>query len=264
MLAAEQDIVVFTSYASNLVNGDTNNREDVFIHDWSSGVTERVNLRSSGGESNSNAYNPSISADGRYVVFESADDALVTMDNNGFKDIFLRDRQNGTTTLVSQNTAGTVGDGPSSDAMISADGNWVVFISQANNFSNNAVSGHPRAYIRDLTQGTTELAFPLLVDYSDVAISHDGRFVAGVAVLPNPDGFNTYVYDRLNDRIWWASSTTDNQDRVFAPITNISISGNGFLTLFDTNAANLSNLDDNGYIDVYGTDVERLQIDSFE
>ena len=264
MLAAEQDMVVFTSYAGNLINNDTNNKQDIFVHDWNSGITERVNLRSNGDESTANAFNPSISADGRYVVFESYDDAMVNSDNNGGRDVFLRDRQTGTTTLVSQNTAGAIGDAESYDAMISADGNWVVFTSLATNFSNLAVSGHPRVYIRDLAQGTTELAFPLLVDFSDPVISHDGRFVAGKGMLPNPDGYNVYVYDRLNDRIWTASSTTDGQDRVLDPLNNISISGNGFLTLFDTSAGNLSDLDNNGYSDIYGTDVERMQIDSFE
>jgi hypothetical protein len=63
--------VAFSSFASNLVAGDTNSRPDVFVHDRQTGATERVSVASDGTEGNHNSYDASISPDGRYVGFYS-------------------------------------------------------------------------------------------------------------------------------------------------------------------------------------------------
>src|SRR5262245_45553834 len=94
--------VAFMSVASNLVSGDTNGRNDVFLHDRQTGVTERVSVgplgeQATGGDSDS----PAISADGRFVAFRSTATNLAPNDTNVSPDIFVRDRQSATTTLVS-------------------------------------------------------------------------------------------------------------------------------------------------------------------
>jgi Tol biopolymer transport system component len=84
--------VTFSSNAGNLVTGDTNNLTDVFICHWQTGTMERVSIRTGGAEGNAPSYHPSISGDGRYIVFASEASTLVASDSNGVKDIFLRDR----------------------------------------------------------------------------------------------------------------------------------------------------------------------------
>jgi archaellum component FlaF (FlaF/FlaG flagellin family) len=84
--------VAFGSFASNLVVGDTNGAADVFVRDLLLGTTERANVDSSGGQANNTSTEPSISADGRYVSFDSQANNLVPGDTNGYPDAFVRDR----------------------------------------------------------------------------------------------------------------------------------------------------------------------------
>jgi hypothetical protein len=82
--------VAFSSFAGNLVTGDTNSKKDIFVHDRQTHKTTRVSIDSSGQELNGNAYTPSISANGRYVAFRPDATDLIAGDTNGFYDIFVR------------------------------------------------------------------------------------------------------------------------------------------------------------------------------
>jgi Tol biopolymer transport system component len=75
--------VAFNSDASNLVSGDTNGASDIFVNDLQTGTTKRISVASDGTQGNNNSYNPSISADGRYVAFYSDASNLVSGDTNG-------------------------------------------------------------------------------------------------------------------------------------------------------------------------------------
>jgi hypothetical protein len=92
-ISADGRYVAFESYASNLVPGDTNGMWDLFVHDRQNGQTTRVSVSSTGAEGNSNSGEPSISADGRYVAFDSYASNLVPGDTNGLWDVFVHDRQ---------------------------------------------------------------------------------------------------------------------------------------------------------------------------
>src|SRR3569833_546803 len=98
--------VAFTSLASNLVSGDTNNAWDVFVHDRSTGATTRVSVSSAGVQGNVTSQSPTITPDGRYVAFGSDASNLVPNDTNGLSDIFVRDRVTGTTRRVSVDSQG--------------------------------------------------------------------------------------------------------------------------------------------------------------
>ena len=87
-LSANGRYVAFSSYASNLVAGNTNARTDAFVHDTRTGTTTRVSVTSDGTEANSGNSTPSLSADGRYVAFASAATNLVAGDTNGLLDSF--------------------------------------------------------------------------------------------------------------------------------------------------------------------------------
>ena len=103
--------MAFHSGATGLVGGDTNARDDIFVHDRQTGVTERVSLAHTGAQANNSSLEPSISADGRYVVFTSHANNLVPNDTNDRADIFLRDRTANTTERISVDSAeGQVND----------------------------------------------------------------------------------------------------------------------------------------------------------
>ena len=96
--------VAFDSEASNLVTGDTNSVIDIFVYDLDTETIERVSIDDGGDEGNNHSQYPSISDDGRYVVFQSAATNLVASDTNNLIDIFLQDRNTDTTTLLSLDT----------------------------------------------------------------------------------------------------------------------------------------------------------------
>ena len=134
-ISADGRWVAFSSFASNLVAGDTNGDYDVFVRDRQLGTTERVNVSTGGAEANSATINAflGVSADGRFVTFTSPATNLVTGDTNGNWDIFVRDRQLGTTDRVSHTSGGQQAFGESSHSSISDDGRWVAFGSVAPN-----------------------------------------------------------------------------------------------------------------------------------
>jgi hypothetical protein len=84
--------VTFLSFASTLVPGDTNNRSDVFVRDRKLGVTRRVSMRTTGRQAHSSSFGGALSADGRYVVFDSGASNLVAHDTNRVQDVFIRSR----------------------------------------------------------------------------------------------------------------------------------------------------------------------------
>jgi hypothetical protein len=128
--------VAFGSWATNLVVNDTNDAWDVFVHDRDTGYTRRVSVNSAGEQANADTYDatpPVISADGRYVAFDSDADNLVEGDTGNYTDVFLHDRQTAQTTLVSRGATGSFGQGYSSSPAISAFGHFVAFDSDAAN-----------------------------------------------------------------------------------------------------------------------------------
>src|SRR5205814_1949170 len=124
-LSADGRLVAFQSAATNLVAGDTNGTTDVFVHDRQTDTTARVSVASDGTQGNGASAGVGLSADGRFVAFHSAATNLVAGDTNGATDVFVHDRQTGTTERVSVDSDGTQGNGPSAGAALSADGGLV-------------------------------------------------------------------------------------------------------------------------------------------
>jgi len=122
---------------------------------WSQ-VTERVSVDSTGIEGNANSLAPSISADGRYVAFESDATNLVADDNNGSTDVFVHDLQTRTTTRVSVDLAGVEDTGDSNNPSISADGSSVTFESVADNLVVGDTNTAPDIFVDDLQAGGEE------------------------------------------------------------------------------------------------------------
>jgi len=207
-LSADGRYVLFTSGASNLVAGDTNNLQDVFVRDRLAGTTERVSLDSLEVQGNATSIHCAISGDGRYVAFHSFATNLAPGDANGFGDVFVRDRQNGTTALVSLGTTGFSGDGPSFRGSFSSDGRYLAFASLAADLVVGDSNGKMDVFVRDLLNGTTErvsldsLGGEANQDCDEPALSADGRFVAfssRASLAPGDTGpEDVFVHDRQN------------------------------------------------------------------
>jgi TolB protein len=136
-VSADGRFVVFESNSAELVSGDTNEVKDIFLRDMSNGNTDRISVATDGSESNGSSSlgrDRAVSNDGRYVVFSSLGDNLVSGDQNGFADVFIRDRVAKTTTRVSVGPNNEESDGPSYDGTISSSGAVVAFASDSTTF----------------------------------------------------------------------------------------------------------------------------------
>jgi Tol biopolymer transport system component len=145
----------FTSTATNLVAGDTNDGGDIFVHDRKTGRTERVSVTSSGVQTTGSGSFISLSKRGRHVCWWSTAPDLVANDTNGVGDIFVRDRKRGTTERVSVSSAGMEGDLESPDCSMGPKGRYVTFVSRATNLVPGDTNDVQDVFLRDLKKGTT-------------------------------------------------------------------------------------------------------------
>ena len=122
------------------------------MKDMITGVTTRVSTDSSGGQGNDFSFATTISADGRFVAFESNASNLVDGDTNGVRDIFMKDMITGVTTRVSTSSSGGEGNSTSYGAAVSADGRFVAFQSSASNLVDGDTNARRDVFIKELTK----------------------------------------------------------------------------------------------------------------
>jgi Tol biopolymer transport system component len=142
--------IAFESYASNLVDNDTNWAQDVFVYDLHTNITRRISLDSNGKEGNSHSYQPSISADGQWVTFLSDATNLVSSDSNSSTDVFLHNLQTGVTRLLSVDASGNQKSGNFFAPSISGDGRAVAFHSDATDLVTSDTQGQMDVFVRDI------------------------------------------------------------------------------------------------------------------
>jgi Tol biopolymer transport system component len=191
-LSGDGRYVAFSSAASNLVVSDTNRTDDVFVRDMQAGTTRRVSVTSAGGEANQRSTRPVLSANGRYVAFESMASNLAPNDANGIGwDVFLHDTQTSTTALISGGSpAGTSSDAVGSIS-ISNDGRWVVFHSDASGLMSGDTNGMMDVFLYDAqTKAARLISGGLMGAQSNEtsgwpSISGDGRFLAFYSAASN-------------------------------------------------------------------------------
>lgn len=182
-ISADGRFVAFESIADNFAPGDYPKTSDIFVRDRQEAQIELISINTSGKAGNESMYS-AISADGRFVVFQSFTDKLVAGDNNDKWDIVIRDRQTGKSELVSVSTNGSQGNGHSAHPSISPDGRYVAFSSDSDNFVKGDVNGWSDVFIKDRKTGTLERVSLSADgkqgnDYSfGASVSADGRFVA--------------------------------------------------------------------------------------
>jgi Tol biopolymer transport system component len=148
---------LFPSYADNLVAGDSNRVVDLFVHDATSGTLERVSVGSGGIQADvATGTRAGLSDDARYVVFDSTATTLVATPTFGHRQIYLRDRLAGTTSLLSKFSGGVAGNADSTNPQISADGRYVVFDTRVA-FDGKDANGARDVYRLDRQTGLFEL-----------------------------------------------------------------------------------------------------------
>lgn len=262
VISSDGRYVTFESLANNLVNGDTNGTQDVFVHDRATGESTRVSVSSSGEQGNDRSYFPSTSFDGRYVVFTSFASNLVPGDTNGEGDIFVHDCVTGETTLISVDSTGGQGNDLSSDPSISTDGRYVAFDSLANNLVNGDTNGTWDVFVHDRT---TSMTMRVSVGprgrqgnnhSADPSISTDGRYVAFQSAASNLISGDTngstdiFVHDCTTHKTTRVSvDSSGGQGNSYSGQPSISFDGR--YIAFMSFASNLVSGDMNGAEDIF-------------
>ena len=149
--------VVFYSWADNLASGDNNGTWDVFIHDTQNSETRLISKAANGAVGNGDSIYPTISGDGRYVVFGSKADNLVNDDTNEVHDVFLYDLQTGKTSRLSRSVGGVQGNGGSFRPTISADGRYVAYYSAASNLVSGDLNGFTDVFVHEIDRVIPEV-----------------------------------------------------------------------------------------------------------
>jgi hypothetical protein len=266
-ISADGTHVAFQSTASNLVAGDTNNQQDIFVKDLATGTTTRVSTDSTGVQVNGISSIASISADGTRVAFQSNAGTLVAGDTNGTTDVFVKDLGTGTTTRVSTDSAGAQSAGTSINASISGDGTRVAFQSNASNLVTGDTNGSTDVFVKDLGTGTTTRVSTDSTGAQSTggnslapSISADGTRVAFSSTASNLVAGDTngqqdvFVKDLGTGTITRVSTDSAGAEGD-GTSANSSISGDGTRVAFQSNANNLVADDTNGSTDVFEADV---------
>jgi hypothetical protein len=246
--------VVFSSNASNLVTDDLNGEGDIFLHDRTTGITDRVSVATNAAEANDFSTNPNVTNDGRFITFTSRATNLVANDTNGVDDIFVHDRTTGITQLISVALNGLESNGSSFRSYMSPDGLYVTFASEATNLVSVDTNGSFDTFLYNRTTGVTELVGPNSAGTSYV--SDDGRFVTFSSslnsIVPNDTNGDSdiFVYDRVNDVTERVSIAFDGSEANSSSFI-ASLSGDGEYIAFTSNATNLVLSDTNGSNDMF-------------
>ncbi len=219
-ISADGRRVAFASVASNLVAGDSNGVNDVFVHDRLTGVTVRASVGTDGAQGSGPSFGPDLSASGTVVAFTSFAFELVPSDANGSHDVFVRDLSAGTTRRVSVTSAGGESDALSIDASLSDDGLIVAFTSNATNLVVGDGNGTGDVFVHDLATGVTARASVTSTGgeasggSTTPHLSGNGRFLAfrstATDLVPSAShtGSKVFVRDLQEHTTTWAFTQT--------------------------------------------------------
>ncbi len=192
-MSTEGSRIAFASLSSNLVAVDANQVTDIFVYNTTSGKLELVSVSAQDVQGNGPSYQPSISADGRWIAFTSLADNLAPGDTNGSPDIFLRDLETGQIERVSVSSSQAQANERSDSPVLSMDGRWIVFASMGTDLVEADTNGMPDVFIHDRLSGQTRrVSVTSEGEQADgwssfPSISADGRFIAFLSAAQNLD-----------------------------------------------------------------------------
>ena len=272
--------VAFISWANNLVPGDTNNTNDIFVRDTLLGTTVRASVNSAGEQANNYSQEPAISGDGKVVAFGSMASNLSPLSTSGYH-VYARDLVHGTTELVDVGWTGQPASFGASSPSVSGDGRYVAFMSSASNLVSGDTNSIVDFFVRDRRNGTTECVsnpsgHQQYDDrwYLQLQISADGSCVAFTSYAKNlvPGVDNGLLHVFVRDRI---------SGDLFCPIVGLggdvggreewapTISGDGRFVAFASQDNDLVSGDTNHQTDIFvctrggvGFMAERVSVNS--
>ncbi len=267
-ISADGRFVVFRSFANNLVANDTNNQIDLFQTELATGITKRINVTTSGAQVTGTFNGYAVSANGRYVVFSTNAPGLVNGDTDTFFDIFVRDTVANTTARITNGINNSVVDGSSIVPSISSDGRYVAYESAATNLVAGDANGVRDIFVYDRNTAITSLLSVSSAGAQSNArsfnavISGDGSTVAFYSEGSNLVANDTNNFGDVFVRNIAAQttqivsvSTSGTQGDNTSGADDISLSNNGKLIVFDSNATNLVAGDTNARLDVFVHDI---------
>lgn len=255
----------FTSQTTTFYN-------DVFVIDRLTRQSKLASVSSSGTIANGSSTTPQISGDGRYVVYHSGAENLVSGDNNLRFDIFVHDLQTGETSRVSINTAGVQGNGDSYSPVISDDGNEIAFYSSASNLQAGDANNNNDVFVRDRQAGqTVQASAASNGDLANAwsaypAISGNGRLIAfrsDASNLVPDDTNNTYdvfvrdLQTNQTQRVTLAYDGT--QEAINSAVSPGAFSADGRFIVFEA-YSRLTSDDTNNFSDIFVRDLQNGQI----
>lgn len=241
-LSADGRFVALVSESADLVPGDTNGVVDIFVRDRQTGGVERINLTPTAAQSNTAAYDPVISPDGRYVAFKSAAADLVAGDTNGKDDFFVRDRRTGTTRKIT----GVVPDFTLFEVVFSPDSRYAGYAAGA-------------LHLFDLQSGTLTKVGPWQDEVYGISVAAGGRYLTfeshrGDIVAGDTNATNdVFVHDRQSGTTEIAALASDGT-RITGPSQSGAISADGRYVYFSTGSANVVPGDADSSSDVFVRD----------
>ena len=269
--------VVFATSATNLDDRASSGDTHIYVRDRLTDQVALLDANADGEVANASAQHPSISNDGRYVVFQSGSTNLVAATNgidadspDNYGRIYVADRATGAIALVSLDSTSVAADGASENPEISGNGQFVVFQSVATNLTGTPGVSGVQVYVRDLTNQTTELvsqAFAANGNASEPSISDDGQVVA--CLISQWDGtdwaYHVYRFDLIANSSTMATARTDGSyaGEHHHPV----VSADGSRIAFASSASNLVPGDNNGKQDIFlydhddGGTLSRISVD---
>ena len=268
-ITADGTLIAFDSAATNLAGGKCDNGfNHIFVHDLTAETTRCVSVNTNGDEGNGDSVDPSISADGRVVVFHST---ATNLDrdrcDNGNVHVYMHNLVTGETRCVSVNNEGKQSSGNSALARVSGDGRFVVFQSNATNLPARCSNGFTHIFVRDTIEERTTCASidnhgnQGNNDSVQPSISSDGRFVAFSSAANNlaekrctGGNVQVFVRDRANQKTE-CQSVGGKKVEGNSESTNPSISATGALVTFESASNNLVKKDTNGLRDIFGREI---------
>jgi Tol biopolymer transport system component len=253
-VSADGTVVAFTSLATDLAPGaDTNASNDVFVRDFAAGTLRRVSNNPAGQAGNGGSSVIGLSGDGRVVVFMSyASDLTGDLDTPG-EDLYTVDRVTGQVKLVSVDLAGASAPVFQSEACVSRDGRYVVWVADQPGIVANDANGESDVFVRDMVAGTTRLVSATPTgsagnegsEISRRCISDDGRFVVFTSfasdLLPGPDVhiYQVYVRDLATNTTTLMSVDAAGTGRGDGASLDGQLSADGGVVVFRSYATNL-------------------------
>ena len=273
-VSADGRYVAFMSASNNLVPDDTNIFSDVFVKDRQTGAIELISRASNGLISNFTSINPVISADGRYVAFQSFAANLVPNDVSSFLDLFVKDRQTGAISRINVDPNGNEANQSQSGfhgPAISSDGRYVTFVSAASNLVPNDTNNAADVFVRDTVLGQTSRVSVTsggvqvssgAAFFEKPAISGDGRYVAFLSdandLVSNDTNIfgDVFVHDRQTGQTTLASLGSGGLSGGNAFYSNVSLSLDGRYVGFTSNSSSLVAGDNNNSDDVFVRDLQ--------